>query len=47
MRKVGGFPLIDLQQRPPRASGMFFDVPEKYDTQADALGAKLAESSTW
>ncbi|QNP41680.1 aminopeptidase [Lysobacter solisilvae (ex Woo and Kim 2022)] len=42
VRKVGGFPLIEygsdrLDKR------MFFDVPDKYDTQASVLGSKLAD----
>ncbi|HEV8695747.1 MAG TPA: aminopeptidase, partial [Lysobacter sp.] len=43
VRKVGGFPLIEyssdrLDKR------LFFDVPEKYDAQANALGRKLADN---
>jgi leucyl aminopeptidase (aminopeptidase T) len=42
VRKVGGFPLVEygsdrLDKR------LFFDVPEKYDTQANTLGSKLAD----
>lgn len=41
VRKAGGFPLVTygsdrLDKR------LFFDVPEKYDAQADVLGGKLA-----
>ena len=43
VRKVGGFPLIEyssdrLDKR------LFFDVPDKYDTQANVLGSKLADA---
>ncbi|GAB3097441.1 aminopeptidase [Lysobacter terrae] len=43
VRKVGGFPLIEygsdrLDKR------LFFDVPDKYDTQANTLGSKLADA---
>lgn len=42
VRKVGGFPLVEygsdrLDKR------LFFDVPDKYDTQANTLGSKLAD----
>ncbi|MFS8063319.1 MAG: aminopeptidase [Luteimonas sp.] len=41
VRKTGGFPLVSYgSDRLSRR--MFFDVPEKYDSQADALGMKLA-----
>ncbi|HEY0661431.1 MAG TPA: aminopeptidase [Lysobacter sp.] len=43
VRKVGGFPLIEYSSD-RLARRMFFDVPEKYDAQADAMGRKLAES---
>lgn len=42
VRKVGGFPLIDIGSD-RLAKRMYTDVPEKYDTQAPALGLKLAE----
>ena len=41
VRKVGGFPLVTYDSD-RLSKRMFFDVPEKYDSQADALGAKLA-----
>jgi aminopeptidase len=41
VRKVGGFPLVTYGSD-RLARRMFFDVPEKYDSQADALGARLA-----
>jgi leucyl aminopeptidase (aminopeptidase T) len=42
VRKVGGFPMVEyssdrLDKR------LFFDVPDRYDAQANALGMKLAE----
>ncbi|QSX77821.1 aminopeptidase [Agrilutibacter solisilvae] len=42
VRRAGGFPFVEyssdrLDKR------LFFDVPDKYDTQANALGLKLAE----
>jgi leucyl aminopeptidase (aminopeptidase T) len=42
VRKVGGFPFVEygsdrLDKR------LFFDVPDKYDTQANTLGSKLAD----
>jgi aminopeptidase len=43
VRKVGGFPLIEYSSD-RLARRMFFDVPERYDAQADAMGRKLAES---
>ncbi len=42
VRKVGGFPLVEYSSD-RLAKRMFFDVPEKYDTQTDAFGSKLAE----
>ena len=41
VRKVGGFPLVTYDSD-RLSKRMFFDVPEKYDSQADALGARLA-----
>ena len=41
VRKVGGFPLVTYGSD-RLSKRLFFDVPEKYDSQADALGAKLA-----
>ena len=41
VRKVGGFPLVTYGSD-RLSKRMFFDVPEKYDSQADALGARLA-----
>jgi aminopeptidase len=43
VRKVGAFPLVALNSD-RMAKRLFFDVPEKFDTQADALGLKLAET---
>ena len=37
VRKAGAFPLITYSSD-RLAKRMFFDVPEKYDTQGDALG---------
>lgn len=42
VRKAGGFPMITYSSD-RLAKRMFFDVPEQYDSQADALGMKLAE----
>ncbi|GAB3359614.1 aminopeptidase [Lysobacter tyrosinilyticus] len=42
VRKAGGFPLITYSSD-RLSKRMFFDVPEKYDAQADALGSKLAD----
>ena len=42
VRKAGGFPLITYSSD-RLAKRLFFDVPEQYDSQADALGMKLAE----
>jgi len=42
VRKAGAFPLITYSSD-RLAKRMFFDVPEKYDTQGDALGMKLAD----
>lgn len=44
VRKVGGFPLIDLGSD-RLAKRLYADVPEKYDTQPNALGMKLAETA--
>ena len=41
-RKVGASPMISYSSD-RLAKRMFFDVPEKYDSQTDALGMKLAE----
>ena len=41
VRKVGGFPLIEYGSD-RYSKRMFFDVPEKYDAQQNALGMKLA-----
>ena len=43
VRKQGAFPLIDVGSD-RLAKRMFFDVPEKYDTQQNALGMKIAEN---
>lgn len=43
VRKVGGFPLIEYSSD-RLAKRLFFDVPEQFDTQADALGRRLADS---
>jgi aminopeptidase len=42
-RKVGAFPLVTLTSD-RLAKRLFFDVPEKFDSQADAIGLELAES---
>lgn len=42
VRKVGGLPFIEYSSD-RLAKRLFFDVPEKYDTQADTLGSKLAD----
>ena len=42
VRKVGGFPQVVLSSD-RMAKRLFFDVPEKFDTQADALGLRQAE----
>jgi leucyl aminopeptidase (aminopeptidase T) len=42
VRKFGGFPLVTLSSD-RMAKRMLTDVPEKYDTQLDALDMKLAE----
>ncbi|MBA3242607.1 MAG: aminopeptidase, partial [Acidobacteria bacterium] len=41
VRKVGGFPLVQYASD-RLAKRMFFDVPEQYDAQQNALGMKLA-----
>jgi leucyl aminopeptidase (aminopeptidase T) len=43
VRKAGGFPLIQYSSD-RLAKRLFFDVPEKYDTQADAVGNELADA---
>lgn len=42
VRKAGGFPMVDYSSD-RLSKRLFFDVPEKYDTQADALGVRLAD----
>lgn len=42
VRKAGGFPLITYNSD-RLSKRLFFDVPEKYDAQADMLGSKLAD----
>lgn len=42
VRRAGGFPLITYNSD-RLSKRLFFDVPEKYDTQADMLGSKLAD----
>ena len=42
VRKAGGFPMITYSSD-RLAKRMFFDVPDKYDSQTDALDMKLAE----
>ena len=42
VRKAGGFPLVTYSSD-RLSKRMFFDVPEKYDAQPDALGSKLAD----
>jgi aminopeptidase len=42
-RKVGAFPLVALSSD-RLAKRLFFDVPDKLDSQADVIGLKLAES---
>lgn len=42
VRKAGGFPMVTYSSD-RLAKRMFFDVPEKYDSQTDALDMKLAE----
>jgi aminopeptidase len=42
VRKVGGFPLVEYNSD-RLAKRLFFDVPEKYDTQMDLLSRKLAD----
>ncbi|GAB3385423.1 aminopeptidase [Lysobacter fragariae] len=41
VRKVGGFPYIEYNSE-QLAKRLFFDVPEKYDTQVDGLAMKMA-----
>ncbi len=41
VRKVGGFPLVTYSSD-RLSKRLFFDVPEKYDTQVDTAGMKLA-----
>ena len=43
VRKAGAFPTVALSSD-RLAKRLFFDVPEKFDTQADTLGLKLADS---
>jgi len=42
VRKAGAFPLVTYSSD-RLAKRLFFDVPQKYDAQADALGSKLAD----
>jgi len=42
VRKAGGFPLVTYSSD-RLSKRLFFDVPEKYDTQVDAAGSKLAD----
>ena len=42
VRKAGGFPLITVGSD-RLAKRLYTDVPEKYDTQTDQLGLKIAE----
>jgi len=42
VRKAGGFPLVTYSSD-RLAKRLFFDVPDKYDSQADVLGSKLAD----
>jgi len=41
VRKAGGFPMIEYSSD-RLAKRLFFDVPEKYDTQVPGWGSKLA-----
>jgi aminopeptidase len=43
VRKVGAFPLVTLSSD-RLAKRLFFDVPDKFDSQADTMGLKLAEN---
>ena len=42
VRRVGAFPVVALNSD-RMAKRLFFDVPDKFDTQVDRLGLKLAE----
>ncbi len=42
VRKVGGLPFVEYSSD-RLSKRLFFDVPEKYDSQADTLGSKLAD----
>jgi len=42
VRKAGAFPMVEYSSD-RLSKRMFYDVPEKYDSQANALGMKLAE----
>jgi aminopeptidase len=42
VRKAGGFPLVTYSSD-RLSKRLFFDVPEKYDTQVDVAGSKLAD----
>ena len=42
-RKIGAFPLVTLGSD-RLAKRLFFDVPDKFDSQADTIGLKLAEN---
>jgi len=41
-RKLGAFPIVEYSSD-RLAKRLFFDVPEKYDAQADKIGAELAK----
>ena len=41
VRKAGGFPMVEYSSD-RLAKRLFFDVPEKYDTQTDGWGSQLA-----
>jgi len=43
VRRVGAFPLVAINSD-RLTKRMFFDVPDKFDDQADAIGMKLAEN---
>jgi aminopeptidase len=43
VRRLGAFPLVTLNSD-RLAKRLFFDVPDKFDTQDDALGMKMAQT---
>jgi leucyl aminopeptidase (aminopeptidase T) len=43
VRKLGAYPAVALSSD-RMAKRLFFDVPERFDTQADVIGQKLAET---